>query len=191
VTPNDLKWKQVEAGLQGWAAELVRGLSQAEQRQAWLGAKALLRRPTGRPPSSPLAVESAFEASIQRLRAGQAGDELAQVAFGRLVREGYLIDRDESLASFTADLDPSTRLEVAALACFAHRQRHAEPREAVLQALRLAYDCRHHPEAARRDESAGALRTVLAQVEESPVLRHAVAGFVNSHMRTLDGLLGP
>jgi hypothetical protein len=191
VKPNELKWKQVEDRLQGWASELVKGLSQAEQREAWLGAKALLRRPTGRPPSTPLAVESAFEASIQRLRAAKAGDDLSLMAFLRLVREGYLIDRDESLASFTADLDPSTRLEVAALACFAHRQRHAEPREAVLQALRLAYDCRHHPEQVRRDESAGALRTVLSQVEESPLLRHAVTGFVNSHMRTLDGLLGP
>ena len=120
----------------------MRGLSQAEQRQAWLGAKALMRRPAGRPPSSPLAVESAFEASIQRLRAARAGDELAKMAFSRLVREGHLIDREEGLASFTADLDPSTRLEVAALACFAHRQ------------------------------------------------RHAVAGFVAAHMRTLDGLLG-
>jgi hypothetical protein len=191
MTPNEMKWKQIEDRLQGWAAELVRDLSQAEQRQAWLGAKALLRRPSGKPPSSPLAVESAFEASIQRLRAARGGDELAQMAFTRLVREGYLIDRDESLAGFTADLDASTRLEVAALACFAHRQRKVEPREAVLQALRLAFDCRHHPEQARREESAGTLRAVLAQVEESRVLRHAVAGFVADHMRTLDGLLGP
>jgi len=190
MSSSERKWKQVEDRLHGWAAILVEGLSQAEQRRAWLGAKALLRRPAGRPPSSPLAVESAFEASVQRLRAAKGGDELSMMAFARLVREGYLIDREESLAGFGADLDAPTRLEVAALACFAHRQRSLEPREAVLQALRLAFDALHHPEDAQREESTRALREVVAQVNGSPVMRHAVLGFVADHMRTVDGLLG-
>ena len=190
TSSNERKWRQVEDRLNGWAWAPVAGLSQAERRQAWLGAKALLRRPAGRPPSSPLAVESAFEASIQRLRAAKGGDELAMLAFARLVREGYLIDREESLAGFSADLDAPTRLEVAALACFAHRQRSLEPREAVLHALRLAYDGLHHPEDARREESIWTLQEVVDQVNGSPVMRHAVLGFVAEHMRTLDGLLG-
>ena len=189
MSSSERKWRQIEDRLNGWAGALIAGLSQAEQRRAWLGAKALLRRPAGRPPSSPLAVESAFEASIQRLRAAKAGDELAEMAFARLVREGYLIDREESLAGFSADLDAATRLEVAALACFAHRQRRLEPREAVIQAFRLAYDRLHHPDDALREDSARALREVVAQVDGSPVLRHAVLGFVADHMRTLDGLL--
>jgi len=190
MSSNERKWRQIEDRLNGWAGALVAGLSQSEQRQAWLGAKALLRRPAGRPPSSPLAMESAFEASVQRLRAAKGGDELSTMAFARLVREGYLIDREESLAGFGADLDAPARLEVAALACFAHRQRNLEPREAVIQALRLAFDARHHPEAAQREESTLALRKVVAEVNGSPVMRHAVLGFVADHMRTLDGLPG-
>jgi hypothetical protein len=186
---SERAWRQIEDRLKGWAVGLVAGLTLAEQRQAWLAAKALVRRPTSRRHSSPLAMESAFEAAVQRLRAAKAGDELSMQAFERLVREGYLIDREESLAGFTADLDSVTRLEVAALGSFAHRERNLEPREAVVQALRLAYDRAHHPVEVQRLESARALHEVLVQVEQSPVLRHSVAGFVADHMRTLDGLL--
>jgi hypothetical protein len=79
---------------------------------------------------------------------------------------------------------------VAALACFAHLQRGLEPREAVIQALRLAYDSAHHPDAALREESVRTLREVVAQVNDSAELHHAVLGFVADHMRTLEGLLG-
>ena len=134
-------------------------------------------------------MESAFEAAVQRLRAARAGDELAAQAFERMVLEGYLADREESLAGFTADLDASTRQEVSALACFAHRQRGLPPPEAVMQALRLAYDRTHHPDPLLRGESARTLEAVLAQVEATPVLRLAVASFVAEHLRTLGGLV--
>jgi hypothetical protein len=190
MSSNDAKWRHIEDRLNGWAGTLVAGLSQAELRLAWLASRALLRRPTGRPLTAPpLTVESAFEASVQRLRAARGGDELSELAFGRLVREGYLLDRAESLAGFCADLDSATRLEVATLACFAHQQRGQAPRNAVTQALHLAFDRAHHPEAEVREQSARTLVAVLEQVEASPVMRHAVAVFVSDHMRTLDGLL--
>jgi hypothetical protein len=190
MAPGDAKWRHVESRLAGWAASLIEGLSVEEQRRAWLAAKALLRRPRGRPAAAPpLTVESAFEAAVQRLRAARAGDELAAQAFERMVLEGYLADREESLAGFTADLDASTRQEVSALACFAHRQRGLPPPEAVVQALRLAYDRTHHPDPLLRGESARTLEAVLAQVEATPVLRLAVASFVAEHLRTLGGLV--
>lgn len=190
MSPNDAKWLHIQNRLQGWAGSLLAGLSREEQHQAWLAGKALLRRPGGRPLTAPpLTVESAFEAAVQRLRAARAGDELSARAFERLLREGYLADREESLAGFTADLDDPTRREVSALACFAHRQRGAPPREAVVQALRLAYDRAHHPDPALRAESARTLEAVLRQVEASPLLLHSVEDFVAEHMRTLQGFL--
>jgi hypothetical protein len=190
MAPGDAKWRHVESRLAGWAASLIEGLSVEEQRRAWLAGKALLRRPRGRPTTAPpLTVESAFEAAVQRLRAARAGDELAAQAFERMVLEAYLADREESLAGFTADLDASTRQEVSALACFAHRQRGLPPPEAVVQALRLAYDRTHHPDPLLRGESARTLEAVLAQVEATPVLRLAVASFVAEHLRTLGGLV--
>ncbi len=190
MSANEAKWRHIEDRLSRWAGALVAGLTQDERRLAWLASKALLRRPTDRPLTAPpLTVESAFEAAVQRLHAARGGDDLSELAFRRLVREGYLIDRAESLAGFCADLDASTRLEVASLACFAHQQRGQAPRNAVTQALHLAFDRAHHPEAEVREQSARTLVAVLEQVEASPVLRHAVAGFVSDHMRTLDGLL--
>jgi hypothetical protein len=190
MSSRDAKWRHIENRLDGWAGHLLDGLSREERHQAWLAGKAILRRPGGRPLTAPpLTVESAFEAAVQRLRAARAGDELSERAFDRLLREGYLADREESLAGFTADLDGPTRREISALACFAHRQRGAAPREAVVQALRLAYDRAHHPDPAQRDESARTLEAVLGQVEASPLLRHAVEDFVAEHMRTLHGVL--
>jgi hypothetical protein len=190
MAAGDAKWRHVESRLAGWAASLIEGLSVEDQRRAWLAGTALLRRPRDRPTTAPpLTMESAFEAAVQRLRAARAGDELAAQAFERLVLEGYHADREESLAGFTADLDASTRQEVAALACFAHRQRGLPPPEAVTHALRLAYDRFHHPDLVLRGESARTLEAVLAQVETTPVLRLAVASFVASHLRTLGGLV--
>jgi hypothetical protein len=190
MAAGDAKWRHVESRLAGWAAGLIEGLSVEEQRRAWLAGTALLRRPRREPISAPpLTVESAFEAAVQRLRAARAGDELAAQALERMVLEGYLADREESLAGFTADLDASTRQEVAALACFAHRQRGLPPPEAIMQALRLAYDRTHHPDPVLRGESARTLEAVLAQVEATPVLRLAVASFVAEHLRTLGGLV--
>lgn len=191
MSSMEAKWRHIEVRLAGWAAGLVDGLSQAEQRQSWLACKALLRRPSSRPLSAPpLSVECAFEAAVQRLRSARAGDEVAAQAFERLVRDGYLVDREESLASFAADLDEATRLEVAALACFAYRQRGQPPREAIAKALCLAYDRLHDPDEVTRERSARTLDAVLEQVEASPVLRAAVAGFAADHMVSLDGLLG-
>jgi hypothetical protein len=190
MAPGDAKWRHVDSRLAGWAASLIEGLGVEDRRRAWLAAKALLRRPRReRITALPLTVESAFEAAVQRLRAARAGDELAAQAFERMVLEGYLADREESLAGFTADLDASTRQEVSALACFAHRQRGLPPPEAVVQALRLAYDRTHHPDPLLRGESARTLEAVLAQVEATPVLRLAVASFVAEHLRTLGGLV--
>jgi len=189
MSPGDAKWRHVGNRLRGWAASLVEGLTEGEQHRAWLAGKALLRRPDGRPPdASPLSVEAAFEAAVQRLRAGKAGDEVSALAFERLVRQGYLADREESLPGFTADLDLPARQEVSALACILHRRRGTTPRSAVTEALRIAYDRAHHPDPALREESAGTLRAAVERVEASAVLRLAVASFVADHMRTLDGL---
>ena len=182
VSPIETKWKTVEDLLKGLARPLVAGLSQAELRQAWLAAQALLRRPASRSTPS-LSPESAFEAALQRLRAGRSGEAPAVQAWERLLREGYRLDREESLAGFAADLDEDTRREVAALACFAHLQRQVEPREAVVQALRLGNDRAHHPDPVVRDESDRTLRSVVTQVEASPALRHALAGFVAEHLQ--------
>jgi hypothetical protein len=182
------KWKHIELRLAGWAGTLVEGLTQAEQRQAWLACKALLRRPSNRPLNSPpLTMECAFEAAVERLRAARAGDESSAQALERLVRDGYVLDREESLAGFAADLDEALRLEVAALACFAYRQRGEPPREAISRALRLAYDRDHASDEAARQLSARTLSAVLDQVRASPVLRSAVEGFAADHMRSLDG----
>jgi hypothetical protein len=183
MSTMDAKWRHIELRLSGWAGELVEGLTQAEQRQAWLACKALLRRPAGRPPTAPpLSVECAFEAAVERLRAARAGDEVSSQAFERLVRDGYLLDREESLAGFAADLDEAVRLEVAALACFAFRQRGEPPREAISRALRLAYDRDHAADEAARQLSARTLAAVLDQVRASPALKSAVEGFAASHM---------
>lgn len=185
----ETKWKQTEVRLSGWAATLVAGLTQAEQRQAWLASKAILRQTSSRPLTAPpLSVECAFEAAIQRLCAAKAGDEVSAQALERLVRDGYLVDREESLAAFTADLDEATRHEVAALACFAFRQRGQPPREAVLKALRIAFDRVHDPDEAARLRSARTLAAVLEQVKASPELHQAVAGFAADHLRSLDRL---
>jgi hypothetical protein len=187
MATTDEKWMQIEARLSGWAAALLDGLTQAERRQAWLASRALVRRPASRSlTAAPLSVESAFEAAVQRLLAARAGDAASGQAFERLVRDGYLADREESLPDFGAGLDPSTRLEVASLACFAHRQRGEETREAVMKALRLAYDRTHHPDEAQREQSAQTLTAVLGQVEASPLLRHAVGGFVADHLRSFE-----
>jgi hypothetical protein len=183
-------WRHVEARLSGWAATLVVDLSTAERGQAWLASRALLRRPASQLPSvPPLSVESAFEAAVQRLRAARAGDLRSAEAFERMVRDGYACDRDERLASFSADLDPEGRREVAALACFAHRQRGEPAREAVVRALRLAYDRDHDPDPSLRERSAGTLSGVLEQVAATPALSRAAASFVTAHQQALAGLL--
>jgi hypothetical protein len=173
------------------AQELVAGLTPSEQEQAWLASMALLRRARADPSiTTPLPVESAFEAAVHRLRAAKGGDEVALLGFGRLVREGYLAAREESLASFTADLDQSTRLAVTTLACFAHRTSGQAPEEAVLQALRVAYDRVYDPDQALVERSAQVLAAALQEVEASSALRNQVTRFVTGHMRSLDGLLG-
>jgi lactam utilization protein B len=135
-------------------------------------------------------VESAFEAAVQRLRAAKGGDEVALLGFGRLVRDWYLAAREESLASFTSDLDQPTRLAVTTLACFAHRTQGQAPEEAVLQALRVAYDRTYDPDEALVERSAQVLAAALQEVEASTALRRQVTRFVTGHMGSLDGLLG-
>jgi hypothetical protein len=183
------KWKTVEDRLKGWATPLIAGLTRADLREAWMAAQALQRRPASRTTPS-LSPESAFEAALQRLQAARSGGGPAVQAWERLLREGYRLDREESLAGFTADLDGAAWDELAALACFAHRERGLEPREAVIQALRLGYDRALHPDPAVRDESDRTLRSVVAQVGASPAMRQAVAGFAAVHMRPLEGLAG-
>jgi len=173
------------------AQELVDGLTPSEQEQAWLASMALLRRARADPSvTAPLPVEAAFDSAIQRLRAAKGGDEVALLGFGRLVREGYLAAREESLASFTADLDQPTRLAVTTLACFAHRTSGQPPEEAVLQALRVAYDRVYDPDEALVERSAQMLAAALQEVAASTALRNQVTRFVTGHMGSLDGLLG-
>jgi hypothetical protein len=187
---NDAKWKQLADRLGGWAAALVAGLNEADRRLAFLAAQGLRRRPTGRTPdASRLSTECALEAVLQRLLAARGGDREAAQAYERLVREGYVAHREESMDGFAAGLDGPARLEVAALACQAHRQGRLPPREAVTQALRVAFDRAHHPEVALRTEAARTLAGVGQQVELSPALRQAVFGFVAAHLGDLDGLL--
>jgi tRNA U55 pseudouridine synthase TruB len=189
---NDPKLKDMLARLSGWAEKLVAGLTPAEQEQAWLASMALLRRTRVDPFSeaSPLPVESSFEAAIERLRASKAGDEDASRTFERLVREGYLAAREESLASFTSDMDQPTRLAVTALACFSHHAHGQPPQEAVMEALRVAYDRDHEPDEALLRRSTHMLATALEEVEGSTVLRHALIKFVSGNMGSLGGLLG-
>ncbi len=178
------------ARLSDWAEALVADLTPAEQEQAWLASMALLRRTTIDPFfGCPLPVEASFEAALQRLRDAKAGDLVAAEAFDRLVREGYLAAREESLASFTSGLDQATRLAVTALACFSHSTRGQPPQEAVLQALRVAYDRAHEPDPALARRSDQMLATALQEVEGSAALRQAVTSFVTGNMRTLEGLL--
>lgn len=188
---NDVELQALLDRLSDWAEALVAGLTPAEQEQAWLASMALLRRTTIDPFfGCPLPVEASFEAALQRLRDAKAGDAVAAEAFDRLVREGYLAAREESLATFTSGLDQSTRLAVTALACFSHSAGGQPPQEAVLQALRVAYDRAHEPDQALAQRSDQLLATALQEVEGSMALRHAVTSFVTGNMRTLEGLLG-
>ena len=187
---TDAKWKHLEDCLGSRGTELLAGLSEAERHQAWLATKALLRRPAGRARASPLlTAESAFEAAIQRLRAARAGDAASELAFGRLVREGYEADREECLGGLAAGLDRRAWQEVSGLAFLAYRQGRVSPRDAITQALRVAFDRDRHPEPTVRAESVRTLTAVGKQLEVSPGLGQDAAGFVLDHLGDLDGLL--
>lgn len=188
---SDETWKEIEELLGGWAAPLVAGLDDTDRHQLWLATKALLRRQAGGPGlAARLSVESAFEAALQRLRGARAGDERSQQAFGRLVTEGYLLDREDRLADFVARLDRRSSLAVSALACLAHRQRALAPAEAVRQARRIAFDRDHHPELLARDQAGATLRTVLSQLERSASLQRSVRDFVTAHLGRPERLVG-
>jgi hypothetical protein len=188
---NDVELQALLDRLRDWAEALVADLTPAEQEQAWLASMALLRRTAIDPFfGSSLPVEASFEAALRRLRDAKSGDPVAADAFGRLVREGYLAAREESLATFTTGLDQSTRLAVTALACFSHNSHGQPPQEAVMQALHLAYDRVNEPDKDLAQRSEQMLAAALQEVEGSSVLRHAVTSFVTRNMRTLDGLLG-